>query len=152
MAINSSASGPVLRASGVKWDIRKADPYSIYDRFDFDVPTGSNGDCYDRYLIRMEEIRQSIRILEQASSSIPEGKYINPTPVKIGRRPVSLRFILNSNNGNWASIYLGRYRQALPLHIRPPSLHQLTATETSSRREVADSIIIFGSIDICLGG
>ena len=66
MAINSSASGPVLRASGVKWDIRKADPYSIYDRFEFDIPTGTAGDCYDRYRVRIEEMRQSLRILEQA--------------------------------------------------------------------------------------
>src|SRR4030042_3301627 len=67
LAINSSASGPVLRASGVKWDIRKADPYSIYDRFDFEVPIGEVGDNYDSYRVRIMEMHQSLRILEQAA-------------------------------------------------------------------------------------
>ena len=71
-AVAIGASGPVLRASGVKWDIRKMDPYSIYDRFDFEVPTGDTGDCYDRYWVRMQEIRQSVRILEQALAMLPE--------------------------------------------------------------------------------
>ena len=71
MAINSSVSGPVLRASGVKWDIRKADPYSIYDRFEFEIPTGQTGDCYDRYWVRMLEMRQSLRIVEQAMKQMP---------------------------------------------------------------------------------
>src|SRR5690606_10301933 len=65
-AIDYGLSGAALRSAGVKWDLRKDQPYSIYDRFDFDVPVGVNGDCYDRYVIRMEEIRQSLRILEQA--------------------------------------------------------------------------------------
>jgi NADH-quinone oxidoreductase subunit D len=65
LAINISASGPVLRASGVKWDIRRADLYSIYDRFEFDIPTGTAGDCYDRYRVRIEEMRQSVHILKQ---------------------------------------------------------------------------------------
>src|SRR4030043_2030354 len=73
-AINIAASGPVLRASGVKWDTRKADPYSIYDRFDFDIPVGSVGGHYDRYWVRMQEMRQSVRILEQAIAQVPEGK------------------------------------------------------------------------------
>ncbi len=72
-AINCSITGPVLRASGVKWDLRKADPYSIYDRFEFDIPTGSAGDCYDRYRIRIEEMRQSLRIIQQAVKQLPPG-------------------------------------------------------------------------------
>ncbi|MFH1003227.1 MAG: NADH-quinone oxidoreductase subunit D, partial [Chloroflexota bacterium] len=73
MAINTSASGPVLRATGVKWDYRKVDPYSIYDRFEFEIPTGANGDCYDRYRVRIQEMRQSLRIIEQAMAQIPSG-------------------------------------------------------------------------------
>jgi len=72
-AINCSITGPVLRATGVEWDLRKKDPYSIYDRFDFDIPTGENGDCYDRYRMRVEEMRQSLRIIEQAVRQLPSG-------------------------------------------------------------------------------
>jgi len=76
-ALNCSVSGPMLRASGVRWDIRKADPYSIYDRFDFYIPTAQNGDCYDRYRVRMEEMRQSLRIVRQAMEQMPEGEVLN---------------------------------------------------------------------------
>jgi NADH-quinone oxidoreductase subunit D len=74
-ALSYGCSGAVLRASGVSYDVRRNDPYSIYDRFDFDVPTGSCGDCYDRYCLKMEEMAQSIRILEQAVQTFPEGPY-----------------------------------------------------------------------------
>ncbi len=79
-AINCSISGPVLRASGVEWDIRKADPYSIYDRFEFDIPTGTVGDCYDRYRVRIAEMRQSLRILEQAVAQLPSGPIRSDVP------------------------------------------------------------------------
>ncbi len=72
-AISFGCSGPVLRASGVKFDLRKDETYSVYNHFDFDVPTGSLGDCWDRYVVRIEEMRQSVRILEQAITKIPEG-------------------------------------------------------------------------------
>ncbi len=74
-ALSYGCSGAVLRASGVSYDVRKKDPYSIYDRFDFDVPVGSNGDCFDRYSLKMEEMAQSVHILEQAVESFPEGPY-----------------------------------------------------------------------------
>jgi NADH-quinone oxidoreductase subunit D/NADH-quinone oxidoreductase subunit C/D len=74
-ALSYGCSGAVLRASGVSYDVRKNDPYSIYDRFDFDVPLGSNGDCFDRYCLKMEERAQSVRILEQAVQTFPEGPY-----------------------------------------------------------------------------
>ena len=80
LAINISAGGPVLRASGVKWDIRKADPYSIYDRFEFDIPTGSVSDCYDRYWVRIQEMRQSVRILKQALEQLPQGALRSDVP------------------------------------------------------------------------
>ena len=66
-------TGPVLRAAGVKWDLRKAQPYSGYEKYDFEIPTGENGDTYDRYIVRMEEMRQSVRIMRQAVAAIPEG-------------------------------------------------------------------------------
>ena len=74
-ALSYGCSGAVLRASGIAYDVRRNDPYSIYDRFDFDIPTGSTGDCFDRYYLKMEEMAQSVRILEQAVESFPEGPY-----------------------------------------------------------------------------
>lgn len=66
-------SGPMLRASGIPWDLRKAQPYDVYDEMDFDIPVGKNGDCYDRYLIRVEEMRQSVRIIRQCIENMPDG-------------------------------------------------------------------------------
>ena len=71
MAINASLTGPMLRGCGIAWDLRKAEPYSVYDRFDFEIPVGYNGDCYDRFLIRIEEMRQSLRIIQQALHELP---------------------------------------------------------------------------------
>ena len=73
VAINASLSGPMLRGAGIAWDIRKADPYCVYDRFDFDIPVGHNGDCYDRIVVRIEEMRQSVRIIQQALHELPGG-------------------------------------------------------------------------------
>jgi len=153
LAINSAASGPVLRASGVKWDIRRADPYSIYDRFDFDIPVGRAGDCYDRYWVRVQEMRQSVRILEQAIPQLPEGEICAEVP-RLLRPPVGeayrhieapkgeLGFYLVSDN----SIAPYRFR------IRPPALINLTALKDMVIGwKVADLIITFGSIDVCLG-
>jgi len=85
-AIALGASGPVLRASGVEWDIRRAEPYLVYDRMDFRIPTGSTGDCFDRYIVRIEEMRQALRIIEQAVEEMPDGPfhvdnaYLRPPP------------------------------------------------------------------------
>jgi NADH-quinone oxidoreductase subunit D len=152
-AIDIAASGPVLRASGVKWDTRKADPYSIYDRFDFDIPEGSNGDNYDRYWVRMQEMRQSVRILEQAIAQLPEGEVIADVP-QLLRPPVGeayghieapkgeLGFYLVSDNS------IAPYR----FHIHPPTLINLTALKDMVVGwKIADLIITFGSIDVVLG-
>ncbi len=76
-------SGPMLRGSGVPWDLRKAQPYDVYEKMDFDIPIGKNGDCFDRYMVRMEEMRQSLRIIDQALTQLPGG------PVKVNDRKVS---------------------------------------------------------------
>lgn len=73
-ALSLGLSGPILRSTGVKWDIRKDEPYLVYDRLDFDVPVGENGDCFDRYILRIEEMRQAVRIIKQALEQIPDGK------------------------------------------------------------------------------
>ncbi len=85
-AVALSAAGPVLRASGIPYDVRRADPYSIYDRLEFDVVTGSHGDVYDRYMIRIEEMRQSVRILQQVLKDIPGGPIIDRETALPGAR------------------------------------------------------------------
>ena len=153
MAINVGASGPVLRGSGVKWDIRKVDPYSIYDRFEFDIPTGTQGDCYDRYRVRVEEMKQSLRIVEQAAKQLPAGPVRSDVPALI-RPPVGeayahieaptgeLGFFLVSDGG------IAPYR----CHIRAPSLMNLTALrDMVIGWKVQDAILTFGSFAITMG-
>ncbi len=152
-AINCSVSGPVLRASGVNWDIRKADPYSVYDRFDFDVPTQATGDCYDRYRQRVAEMRQSLRIIEQAMKQIPSGPVKAEVPHLI-RPPVGEAYARLECPKGELGFYLVSDNSIAPYrcHIRPPSLINLTALRDMVRGwKVADVIIIFGSIDITVG-
>ncbi len=152
-AINCSITGPVLRASGVNWDLRKADPYEIYDRVQFDVPVGKTGDSYDRFLVRLEEMRQSVRILEQCMQQIPEGSSRLQLP-NLVRPPKGdaydhveapkgeLGFYLVSNTG------IAPYR----CKIRSPSFINLTALrDMCIGWKLADLIVIFGSIDINMG-
>jgi len=152
-AINCSASGPVIRASGVKWDIRKADPYSVYDRFDFDVPTQSTGDCYDRYRQRIAEMRQSLRIIRQAMKQIPSGPVRAEVPHLV-RPPAGEAYARIEAPKGELGFYLVSDNSIAPYrcHVRPPSLINLTALRDIVRGwKVADLIIIFGSIDITVG-
>ena len=152
LAINISASGPVLRASGVKWDIRRADPYSIYDRFEFDIPTGSVGDCYDRYRVRIEEMRQSVRILKQALKQLPRGKVRSDVPHLI-RPPAGEAYAHIEAPRGELGFYLVSDGSIAPyrFHVRAPTLINLTALrEMMIGWKVADAIAIFGSIDICM--
>ncbi|MCX6010687.1 MAG: NADH-quinone oxidoreductase subunit D, partial [Chloroflexi bacterium] len=152
MAIDISASGPVLRASGVEWDIRRADPYSIYDRFQFDIPTGKAGDCYDRYRVRVEEMRQSLRILEQALKDLPGGEVRSEVPHLL-RPPAGEAYShIEAPRGD-LGFYLVSDGSIAPyrFHVRAPTLINLTALNDMMRGwKVADLILIFGSIDICL--
>ncbi|MQG01889.1 MAG: NADH-quinone oxidoreductase subunit D [SAR202 cluster bacterium] len=152
-AIDSSMSGPNLRASGVKWDLRKADPYEIYDRVKFDVPIGAIGDTYDRYLVRILEMRESVKIVEQCLEQIESGPIRADTPFFI--RPAAgeayaavegpkgeLGFYMVSDGG------VAPYR----CKVRAPSFINLTPLRDMLKGwKMGDLIIIFGSIDVVLG-
>ncbi len=153
-AVSIGASGPVLRASGVKWDIRKTDPYSIYERFDFEVPTGQAGDCYDRFWVRMREMRQSVRILEQAMAQIPaKGPVCAEVPLFFRPPPGEAYGYIEAPKGN-LGFYVVSDGSIAPyrMHIYPPTLINVTAlADMAVGWKVADLIIIFGSIDVVLG-
>jgi NADH-quinone oxidoreductase subunit C/D len=153
-AIKYSAAGPFLRASGIPYDVRRAEPYSIYDRFEFDVIVRSNGDIYDRLMVRFDEIRQSIRIIQQAVKGLPEGPIMALKPMYQVRVPPGeaygrvegpkgeLGFFVISNGkpNPW------RY------HVRAPSFINLTAFGPMCvGQKVADLVGVLGSIDIVLG-
>jgi NADH-quinone oxidoreductase subunit D/NADH-quinone oxidoreductase subunit C/D len=153
-AIAHSAVGPVLRASGVPYDVRRADPYSIYDRFDFDVAVRYHGDIYDRYLIRMDEIRQSIRILQQVLRDIPEG------PIQEGKPQYQVRVPAGESYGRVEGpkgelgFYVVSNGKPNPwrYHVRAPSFINLTPLREMARgNKIADVVAILGSIDIVLG-
>ena len=155
LAIDSAISGPMARASGVNYDIRKVDNYSIYSRFSFRVPLGSHGDVYDRYMIRFLEMRESVKILNEAMRDIPAGLIVDPKMRIRGFRPKpgeaygrieapkgELGFYLISDG----STNPYRYR------VRPPSLINLTVLEDLCLgQNIADVVAILGSIDIVLG-
>ncbi len=146
-------TGPMLRAAGVKWDIRKAQPYSGYEKYDFEIPVRENGDTYDRYIVRMQEMRQSVRIVRQAVADIPAG----PILAKVGKvikPPVGEAYVsIEAPKGE-----LGYYvvsdgsTQPYRVRIRPPSFVNLQALDKMCRGAlVADVVAIIGTTDIVLG-
>ena len=152
-AIAYGASGPVLRASGVPYDIRRAEPYGIYDQFDFDVAVRYHGDTYDRYIIRMDEIRQSLRILQQALKTIPEGPVLLKNPYNV-RVPEGETYGRAEVPKGELGFYLVSDGSANPFryHVRSPSFINLTALEKMCLGlKIADSFAILGSLDIVLG-
>jgi NADH-quinone oxidoreductase subunit D len=153
LAINSSVSGPMLRASGVKWDIRKADPYSVYNRFNFDIPTGAAGDTYDRYRVRIEEIRQSTRIVEQAIEQLPPGEVCTKVPTLLRPPKGDVYTRIEASTGE-LGFYLVSNGSIAPyrFRVRSPELLNLTVLrDISIGWKIADLIAIFASIDIALG-
>lgn len=155
LAINASITGPMLRASGVDYDIRKVDRYGLYDRFSFRVPLGDHGDCYDRMMVRILEMRETLTILKAALRDIPGGPILDPKSKLRGFKPKAgeaygrleapkgeLGFFLISDG----SAHPFRYR------VRPPSLINLTILEDLCLgHKVADVVAILGSVDIVLG-
>jgi NADH-quinone oxidoreductase subunit D len=153
-ALNYSSTGPILRACGRKWDLRKADPYSIYDRFEFDIPTRQTGDCYDRYWVRLQEMRQSHRILTQAVKGIPEkGEVKSQAPALIRLPPGESYAHVESAKGE-LGFYIVSDGSIAPYryHVRAPCFVNLTPlSDLVAGWKIADAIVIFGSIDICMG-
>jgi NADH-quinone oxidoreductase subunit D len=177
-AIAHSLTGPMLRGSGVNYDVRKAEPYSGYENFDFDVPLGKNGDAYDRYLIRLEEMRQSLNIAEQALDGMPEGPYRAHVPgvvlppkedvlYKMESMIFHFKIITEGFKAPKGSIYqaiespkgeLGFYmtgdgtNRPRRVRVRPPSYINLAALpKLSEGRMFSDVVCAIGSTDIVLG-
>jgi len=153
-AIDTSTTGPVLRASGVPYDIRRADPYGFYDRFDFDVVTRPEGDMYARYAVRVEEMRQSLRILEQAITGIPEGPVLPGKPVYQVRVPAGEAYGRIEAPKGELGFYVISNGKPNPwrYHVRSPSFINLTALEKMCVGDkIADFVAILGAIDIVLG-
>ena len=159
VALNYSASGPVLRGSGVKWDLRKNDPYSIYDRFDFEIPTGSGemgttGDCWDRYIIRVREMEQSLRIIEQALDGLPEKIDVTKSIEKRVRPKEGELYFRSETPRGELGYYIISDKSGSPYRVkaRAPSFVHLSMLPSISKGAlIADLVAIVGSIDIVLG-
>ncbi|CAF4347648.1 unnamed protein product, partial [Rotaria magnacalcarata] len=177
-ALNLGFSGVMLRGSGIKWDIRKSQPYDAYDKVEFDVPIGVNGDCFDRYLCRMEEMRQSLRIMEQCINQMPAGEYKvddhKVTPPKRAEMKESMEALIHhfklfsegfvvppgatytaieAPKGEMG-VYLVSDGTSKPyrLHIKAPGFIHLAALDRISRRHMlADLVAIIGTLDIVFG-
>ena len=146
-------TGPVLRAAGIEWDLRKAQPYSGYEKYDFEIPIRQNGDTYDRYMVRMAEMRQSVRIMQQAVEAIPEGPIMGKVG-KVIKPPVGEAYVsIEAPKGE-----LGYYvvsdgsTQPYRVRVRPPSFVNLQALDRMIRGGlVADVVAVIGTLDIVLG-
>ncbi len=177
-ALALSATGPALRATGIPWDLRKTMPYSVYEAFDFEIPVGSRGDVYDRYLVRMEEMRQSMRIIEQAMRALPKGPFridnhkIAPPPkeeiylsmealihhfklwTEGYRVPAGEAYFAVESPRGEQGWYIVADGSAKPcrVHMRSPSFINLQLIDPMSRGGlVADLVAIIASLDPVLG-
>ncbi len=152
-AINYGVTGPCLRATGFKWDLRKEEPYLIYDRFKFDIPVGTMGDSWDRYKVRLEEIQESLKIIEQAIGAVPEG---NPV-AKVNKvyKPAAGEVYLRTENPRGElGFYIVSDGTTKPYRnkIRSPSFSNLSVLPELIRGlNVSDAVCVLGSIDIVMG-
>ncbi len=158
-AIAYGCTGPMLRGSGVAYDLRRAEPYSIYDRFEFDVPVGrglmgTTGDCWDRYWVRMQEMKESSRIIRQALDAMPEGPVMNPKVGKIIKPAAGEVYFRAENPRGELGFYIVSIGDKKPYRcrVRGPSFCNLSVMGEISREcLIADIVAIIGSIDIVLG-
>lgn len=146
-------TGPMLRATGLAWDLRKDDPYSGYEQYEFDVPTGRVGDCYDRYLVRVREMRESAKIVRQALDSLPDGEISAKLPKTIKPPQGEVFRLVESPRG-----HLGYYlisdggKTPYRVRMRAPSFSNLSViNDLLSGYKIGDVVAIIGTIDIVLG-
>ena len=152
-AIEFGVTGPSLRASGILEDVRVSEPYSIYDRFDFGIPVGTYGDCWDRYYVRVEEMRQSMRIIEQAMEQMEAGPTMASVR-RITRPPRGEAYLRTESPRGDFGVFLVSDGGDKPyrVKVRAPSFANLQALRHLLRNAyVADAVVILGSIDIILG-
>jgi NADH-quinone oxidoreductase subunit D len=153
-ALAYGVSGPVLRASGVNYDLRRDDPYSIYPKFDFDVAVGKNGDNFDRYLVRIEEIRQSLKIVSQALDGLPEGDFRSKVKAKF-KPPAGEVYVRIENSRGEMGVYLVSDGSEKPVRVktRGGSYNQLQFLPEIVRGQgylIADLVAIFATFDVIL--
>ncbi|MEA4836235.1 MAG: NADH-quinone oxidoreductase subunit D [Anaeromusa sp.] len=152
-AIAMGLTGPALRASGVAYDLRKVEPYSIYNRFDFEVPLGEVGDSWDRYVVRMEEVKQSMRIVEQALEQLPEGPVMGKVP-KLLKPPVGEIYHAVENPRGELGYYIVSDGSPKPyrIHVRRPSFINLQMlNETCQGLLIADVVAVLATLDSLMG-
>ncbi len=153
-AVAIGLTGPALRGSGVSKDIRKDEPNAAYEEFDFDVPLGEKGDTYDRYLVRMEEFRQSTRIIRQAVDGLPEGPIVGKVPRLIKPPAGETYHAVESPKGEIGYFIVadGKATNPYRFRVRPPSFCNLQAlSQLVKGHLVADVVALIGSLDIVLG-
>ena len=153
-ALDFGFTGPCLRACGVDYDVRKATPYSVYDRFDFDVPIGLDGDCWDRHYVRVQEMYESLRIVEQALAQMPEGNVTSSLGRRLIRPPRGEVYVRLENPRGEIGVYLVSDGTDRPyrVKVRPPSFCNLSPIEYMLQDTwLADTVVILGSLDIVLG-
>ncbi len=159
LAIDYNITGPNLRGSGVKWDLRRDDPYSIYDRFDFDIPVGRGemgtvGDCWDRYMVRIREMEQSAKILKQALKQIPKGDVHAAIPKQVKPPKDTECYFRTENPRGELGVYIVSDGSNKPyrVKIKSPCFVALgVLPEICKGAMIADIVAIVGSIDIVLG-
>ncbi|MDD4599582.1 NADH-quinone oxidoreductase subunit 4 [bioreactor metagenome] len=152
-AMKFGLTGPSLRASGIDYDLRKVEPYGIYDRFDFSVPLGQTGDSWDRYLVRMEEMRQSASIIAQAVEQLPEGPVMAKVP-KVLKPPVGDVYHSIENPRGELGYYIVSDGSPKPyrIHVRRPSFINLQAlNETCQGLLIADVVAVLATLDSLMG-
>jgi len=152
-AVDFGVTGPILRSTGQVEDVRVSEPYGIYDRFDFGIPVGSTGDCWDRYYIRIEEMRQSLSIIEQAASQMEAGE-IQAKVRRIARPPKGEVYVRSESPRGDLGVFLVSDGSLNPyrVKVRAPSFANLQAIQHMLRGAyVADAVVVLGSLDIILG-
>lgn len=152
-AIAIGLSGPALRGSGVAWDVRKTRPYAAYSEMDFDIPVGENGDTYDRYLVRLEEMRQSRRIIQQGLKGLPDGPFLAKVPRLIKPPPGDYFHTIEGPKGEIGCYIVADGTQTpARVRVRPPCFMNLQALrQMCIGHLVADVVAIIGTLDIVLG-